>query len=333
MSTNSPSFLAGLARQPLLHFLVLGAVIGSLYLWLGERDAAATDTTIKISAAEISRLSAGWQARWNRPPTQDELDGMIQAQIREAALYREAVAMGLDKSDPVIRRVLVQKLEGMARDLVELSLSPTDQDLETYFAENSERYRPAPLITFTHVFVDPDKREDRTLDDAAEMLAQLQALDNPAEDAGKFGDAFMLQSYYPEKEEGRIGSLFGREFVRQVFELEEGVWHGPVLSGYGTHLVYVLGLQEYPVPPLAEVKEQVMQDWVGEKREEITGNYFAALLARYVVIIEQKPEADDMGPAGGEQRMDAGDKGSDIEEQGMNAGEKGQGEATSPATP
>jgi parvulin-like peptidyl-prolyl isomerase len=323
MSKDSPSFLAGLARQPLLHFLVLGVAISSLYLWLGERDAAATDTTIKISAAEISRLSAGWQARWNRPPTQGELDGMIQAQIREAALYREAVAMGLDKNDPVIRRVLVQKLEGMARDLVELSLSPTDQDLSTYFAENSERYRPRSLITFTHVFIDPDKREDRTLDDAAEMLAQLQALDNPADDAGTFGDAFMLQSYYPEKDEGRIGSLFGREFARQIFELEEGIWHGPVLSGYGTHLVYVLGLQEYPVPPLAEVKDRVMQDWVEENREEITGKYFAALLARYEVIIEQVP--------------DAGDQGLNARDQGVDAGEPAQGasqgEATTPATP
>ena len=177
---------------------------------------------------------------------------------------------------------------------------------------NSERYRPAPLITFTHVFVDPDKREEQTLDDAAEMLAQLQALDNPAENAGEFGDAFMLQSYYPEKEEGRIGSLFGREFARQVFELEEGIWHGPVLSGYGTHLVYVLRLHEYPVPPLAEVKEQVMQDWVMENREEITEKYFAALLARYEVIIEQEPDAGQTG---------------------QDAGEQGQGQATSPATP
>jgi peptidyl-prolyl cis-trans isomerase C len=288
MSQNSPSLLRRLAGHPLLHFLVLGVAISSLYVWLGERDVAVIDKTIRISAADFSRLGAAWQARWNRPPTQEEMDGLVQAQIREAALYREAVAMGLDKGDPVIRRVLVQKLEGMARDLVELSLSPTDQDLETHLAENQERYRPAAVVTFTQVFIDPDKRGDQTLDDAAEILAQLQALDHPAEDAEKFGDAFMLQSYYPEKDEGRIGSLFGREFARQVFELEEGVWHGPVLSGYGTHLVYVLHRQAYPVPPLAEVKEQVMQDWVDENREAITQKYFAELLARYEVIIENQ---------------------------------------------
>ena len=177
----------------------------------------------------------------------------------------------------------------MARDLVELSLSPTDQDLETYFAKHAERYRPPPLITFTHVFVDPDRRGDRTLEDAAEMLAELQSLDHPTEDAQRFGDSFMLQRYYPEKEEVRIASLFGREFARAVFELPEGRWHGPVLSGYGTHLVYVDKRVEFPGPAIGEVKDQVTQDWVDEKREEITDKYFAEILARYEVIVEGEP--------------------------------------------
>jgi len=274
----------------LLHFLLIGAVIGLLYGWVGERDADPAETPIRITAAEINRLEAAWQARWNRPPTPEELDGLIQAQVRETALYRQAIAMGLDRDDQVIRRVLVQKLEGIARDLVELSLSPTDQDLQTYFAQNAERYQPPPLITFTHVFVDPDKRGERTLDDAAAMLAELQSLDDPTEDARRFGDSFMLQQYYPEKDEGRIGSLFGREFARSVFELSPGRWHGPVLSGYGTHLVHVDALHEFPVPALADVKDRVTQDWVEENRREITDRYFAELLARYEVIIERESE-------------------------------------------
>ena len=194
--------------------------------------------------------------------------------------------MGLDRDDPVIRSVLVQRLEGMARDLVEFSLSPTDADLEAYLAENAERYQPPPLITFTHVFVDPDQRCNRTLDDAAGMLAELQSLDNPMEDAERFGDRFMLQRYYPEKDEGRIGSLFGHAFARSIFELTEGRWHGPVLSGYGTHLVYVDERREFPIPTLLEVKDRVTQDWVDEKREEITAKYFAEILARYDVVVE-----------------------------------------------
>ncbi len=276
-------------RWPLLHFLLIGAVIGILYDRVGERDTDPNDRTIRITAAEINLLTAQWQARWSRPPTPEELDGVVQAQVREIVLYREALIMGLDEGDLIIRRVLGQKLEGIARDLVELSLSPTVQDLETYFAEHEERYRPPPLITFTHVFIDPDLREDRTLEDAAGILAELQSLEHPTEGIGSYGDRFMLQGYYPEKTEQRVQSLFGSGFTRSIFELEEEQWHGPVLSGYGTHLVYVNARVEFPVPALLEVKDRVTQDWVEEKRREITDQYFANILARYDVIVEREP--------------------------------------------
>ena len=288
MGTNLRQAVTDLARQPLVHFLVIGAAIAVLYAWLGDRDAVRPDRTIRITAANISRLQAEWRARWNRAPTPEELDGLIRAQTREAALYREALAMGLNEDDPVIRRLLVRKLEGIARDLVELSLSPTEQDLATYFAEHADRYRPPPLITFTHVFVDPDRRGEQTLRDADGILAELQSRGRPTEGIEDVGDPFMLQRYYPQKTEQRIASLFGREFARSVFELPAGRWHGPVLSGYGTHLVYVDGLMAFPAPTLAEVEDRVRQDWVDGRREEITGQYFAQLLARYDVIVERE---------------------------------------------
>jgi len=288
MGTNLRKAFTNLARQPLLHFLVIGAAIGVLYAWLADPDAARPDRAIRISSANISRLEAEWRARWNRAPTPEELDGLIRAQIREAALYREALAMGLNENDPVIRRVLVRKLEGIARDLVEVSLSPTEQDLATYFEEHADRYRPASLITFTHVFLDPDRRGEQTLQDADEILAELQSQGQPPRGIEEFGDPFMLQRYYPQKTEQRIASLFGREFARSVFELPVGRWHGPVLSGYGTHLVYVDGLTEFPDPTLAKVEDRVRQDWVDGRREEITEQYFAQLLARYDVIVERE---------------------------------------------
>ena len=196
--------------------------------------------------------------------------------------------MGLDRDDPMIRRMLVQKLEGIARDLVELSLAPTEQDLASYFEEHADRYREPPRITFTQVFVDPDRRKERTLSDVAEILAELQTLDPPTAGIEEFGDSIMLQRYYPEKDEQRVASLFGREFARSVFELEPGRWHGPVLSGYGPHLVYVDGVFQDPAPTLAQVEERLRQDWVNDNREKITGQYFDQLLARYEVIVDRE---------------------------------------------
>jgi parvulin-like peptidyl-prolyl isomerase len=288
MGANLRKAVTDLARQPLVHFLVIAAAIAVLYGWLRDGDGGRPDRTIRITSEKIDRLEAEWRARWKRAPTAEELDGLIRAQVREAALYREALAMGLNEDDPVIRRVLVRKLEGIARDIVEISLSPTEQDLAAYFEERAARYRQPPLVTFTHVFIDPDRRGERTLRDADEILAELQSKGPPAEDIGDFGDPFMLQRYYPEKTEQRVASLFGREFARSVFELQPGRWHGPVLSGYGTHLVYVDGRREFPAPTLAEVEERVRQDWIDEKRKEITEQYFAQLLARYEVIVERE---------------------------------------------
>ena len=275
-----------LLRQPIVHFLLIGGALGGLVGWLGSRDAGEPDRTIRITAGEIDRMEAEWTARWNRAPTPEELDGLLRSRVREDALYREAVAMGLNRDDPIIRRILVQKLERIARDLVELSLSPTEQDLAAYFAENADRYRPRPLITFTHVFVNPDRRDEQTLPDAERMLVELQSLGPPTAAVEEFGDPFMLQRYYPEKDEQRIRSLFGHGFAQSVFELAPGHWHGPVLSGYGTHLVYVEAIAEFPTPPLDEVRERVTQDWVDENRRRITDQYFADLMAQYDVVIE-----------------------------------------------
>jgi len=289
------SFVLNLARQPLLQFLVLGVLLGLALQWMTGDQAPEDDKTIRISATDVARLDAGWRSRFNRAPTPEELDGLVKSQIREIALHREAVAMGLDQDEPVIRRVLVQKLERIVKDLIELGLAPTEQDLQQYYGEHSERYVPPPLITLTHVFVDPDRRGDRTLEDADEILAELQSRGRPTGGIDDLGDRFMLQSYYPENDEQRISSLFGGGFARSVFELPTGRWHGPVLSGYGTHLVYVDTLTEFPIPPLDEVRDRVTQDWVDDNRRKITDEYFAGLLGGYEVVIEG--QADDEASA------------------------------------
>ena len=278
--------IVDLARQPVVQFLVIGVLLALVLHWMTGGNEQQDQKSVRITATDVARLDAGWRARWNRAPTQEELSGLVEAQVREVVLHREALAMGLDQNDPVVRRVLVQKLEQIAKNLIELSLAPTDQDLEQYYAVNSERYRPPHLITFTHVFIDPDRRGDRTLQDAAEILADLQSREKPTEGIETSGDPFMLQRYYPEKNRQRIASLFGHGFADAVFELAPGRWHGPVLSGYGTHLVYVDAITEYPIPPLDEVRDQVTQDWVDENRREITDQYFADLMAKYDVVIE-----------------------------------------------
>lgn len=280
-----------MAKEPLFHFLILGVLIYGGYAWLHADDAPDNEQTIVVGAGELAWMQTSFEKRWKRGPTPIELDGLVREYVRETVLYREALAMGLDQDDTIVRRRLAQKLEFLVQDLVEVS-PPSEEELEAYFGEQLADYREPERITFTHVFADPDRRGEETLDDAAEILEALEKLDDPTKGAKELGDPFMLQSYYPERTEAEISKLFGGEFAKSVAELSEGVWHGPVLSGYGVHLVYVHGKAIFPQPALAEVHDRVAEDWATAKREELNAEYYARLLEKYDVVIEEAPDGE-----------------------------------------
>ena len=279
-----------LLREPLLHFIVIGAAIYLLYGVFAEPAPEETDRTIVVSAGEIEWMQTSWQKRWNRPPTDKEMDGLIQQYIRETVLYREALTMGLNQNDQVIRRRLAQKLEFLAKDLVVLT-PPTDEQLQAYFDEHRDRYQEPARYTFTQVFVDPDKRGDVTLADAEKIKATLIAQGDAIEDPGALGDGFMLQNHYPEKNPIEIRKNFGSGFTESLVELSPGQWHGPVLSGYGVHLVYLSNVSAPAAPVFVELRERVTQDWKAERGEELNQKFYANLREQYTVVIEA-PEQD-----------------------------------------
>jgi peptidyl-prolyl cis-trans isomerase C len=289
-----------LLREPLLHFLFIGAAIYLLYGAFAETAPEETDKTIVVSAGEAEWMRTSWQKRWNRPPTPDEFDGLIQQYIRETVLYREALTMGLNQHDQVIRRRLAQKLEFLAKDLVALT-PPTEADLQAYFEQHRERYEEPVLYTFTQVFIDPDQRGDATLEDAEKIKAELIARGDDTEDAGALGDRFMLQNYFPQKALSEISKQFGSGFTESLIELRPGQWHGPVLSGYGVHLVYVQGIIEPPAPEFAQVRDRVAVDWKGDKSEELNEQFYENLREQYTVVIEGPANSgDDRVPLAGE---------------------------------
>lgn len=280
-----------LLREPLVHFLFIGAAIYLLYGAFAESVPEATDKTVVVSAAEVEWMRTSWQKRWNRAPTREELDGLIQQYIRETVLYREALTMGLNKHDQVIRRRLAQKLEFLAKDLVALT-PPTDEELVAYFDANQDRYQEPPVYTFTQVFIDPDKRGASTLADAEAIKATLIARGDAIEDAGALGDGFLLQSYYPEKDRVEIQKLFGSGFADSLVELSAGQWHGPVLSGYGTHVVYVSSVRRPPAPVFSEVRERVVRDWETDRGQELNEEFYTNLRQSYTIVVEE-PAVDE----------------------------------------
>ena len=289
-------WLSRTGREPLVHFLLAGMVIYALSGLLGGDTDPNSDNTIRVTEAQIGWLEETWRRRWGRSPTPVEHAGLIGSYIRETVLYREALAMGLDEDDTIIRRRLAQKLEFLAQDLVALT-PPGDADLRAYLAEHRQRYRDPVRFTFTQIFVDPDKRGDATLDDARAIKASLMAEVDDIDNAAALGDGFMLQSYYPENSRADIQKLFGGGFAESLADLAPGRWHGPVLSGYGVHLVYVHGRTEPPEPVFSEVRERVKRDWQEQQRDRLNEAYYESLLGRYWVIIEDRTGSEG-APAG-----------------------------------
>ena len=281
--------MSKLFKEPLVQFLLIGACIYAAYAMFGAPSQEESEQTVYISEARIDSLSIAWEKRWNRPPTEDELVGLVRAYLREDILHREAVAMGLDVDDHIIRRRLAQKLEFLTNDLVQLK-EPAEGELEAFFAENIEQFQSPDLISFVQVFFNPDKRGDATLDDAAATLQQLRAAGEPDPATLEAGDRLLLNSLYANATEFDIRRSMGSGFAETVMALEPDKWHGPVLSGFGTHLVYVFEFTQAPPPELADVRDAVMTEWQRIETEQFNVDFLESLKARYEIVIEAPAE-------------------------------------------
>lgn len=280
--------LARLLKEPLIQFLILGAAIYGAYAVFGTPEEDYRDTTILVDSNRIDSMIGEWERRWNRLPTRQEMDGLIQQYVKEDVLYRQAVAMGLNEDDPVTRRRMAQKLEFLTSDLSGLQ-EPAEGELEQFFNANMDPYREPDTISFSHLFFDPDAREDATLIDAKATLAALKEKGEPGQEITELGDRFMLQNYFASATELDIRRQLGSGFSEVVMELEPGQWHGPVLSGYGVHLVYVYDYFAAPAPVFEDVQARVLEDWHTQKREEFNEEFLENLKSRYEIVIEELP--------------------------------------------
>jgi peptidyl-prolyl cis-trans isomerase C len=273
-------------KSPFLHFLIIG---GGLYwgysVLTAQEVAPEPDNTIRVTNGEVQWLRDSWEKRWRRQPTKEEFQGVLDEYIRETVFYREAIRLGLDKNDTIVRRRLAQKLEFLFRDLSAMK-APREQELQAYFESNQAQYQEPEVMTFTNVFIDPDRRGDKTISDAKTLLAKLKTLKEPTQKTANLGDPFMLQNYYPSRNKQEISKLFGTGFADSLFGLPAGKWHGPVLSGYGTHLVYVHDRTMPPPPEFTKVRGRVLQDWRDAKRRRLYDDQCATLLKRYDVVVE-----------------------------------------------
>ncbi len=274
-------------NEPLLHFLVLGALLFGVYGWLHRGQAGSWDNgaPVRITSREMAFLAETWERQHQRPPTREELHALAAGYLKEELLGREARAMGLDQDDLVIRRRLAQKVEFVVKDTSRLT-APTDDDLHRFYEANLGSFQARAHVSFTQVFFDPEKRRDA----AADAKAAHAALSRGAAVSGNIGDPLPLGGELTDEDRQAVAGQFGDQFADAVFALKPGGWNGPITSSFGLHLVRVTDARPARQLEFSEVEPQVRERWRDEHQRKADEQYFASLLKKYHVVVDEDVE-------------------------------------------
>jgi PPIC-type PPIASE domain len=272
-----------MVREPLIHFLLIGAALFVVFAFLRD-DGAPSRDQIVVSAGKIEHLATLFARTWQRSATREELEGLINDFIREEAAYREGLALGLARDDTIIRRRIRQKLDFIAEDLAS-QVEPTEADLLAYLAAHPDDFRTAPRLSFRQVYVNPEQHRNG-LD--ADVRALVMALNSdPSTDAGELGDRIQLEHGYANISTRDIARLFGAPFAEAIVKLQPGTWQGPIPSGYGVHLVIVDEHHDGRLPQLDAVRDAVRREWENARRKERIEQFYRHLLEKYTIIVER----------------------------------------------
>lgn len=267
-------------REPLVQFLLGGLAIFGLSLASGM-SGDPESRTITITEPQVEQLAASFVQTWQRPPTQQEIDGLIRDYIKEEIYYREAQRMGLDIDDPIIRRRLRSKMEFLAKTEVEQA-RPDDATLQAWLDRNPSRYVTDATYSFDQVFLDALADGD-TQARAKALLVKL----NKGEDWRTLGDAISLPRSVEQAERTSIARDFGHQFVESLADVKPGSWQGPIVSGFGLHLVKVREVKSSGKPRLADVRQTVENDWRAKTAADREARAYQALLDGYTIKIAQ----------------------------------------------
>jgi len=269
--------------EPLVHFLLIGLLLFAVYAVLNPGQERSLNRIV-LTGDDLRQLQIAFTAQWQRSPTPEELAGLINSRVREEILYREALALGLDKEDTIVKRRMAQKMEFLAEDLSDLR-EPTPEELRAWYEKNSRQFALPARATFRHLYFSPDHRGERTRADAFRTLNKLAGKPEDSTAAAALADPFMFQDYYGDRTPEQLAKEFGPNFAQSMFQLKSGSWQGPIESGYGWHLVWVDSITASRMPQFEEVEQDVKSKWIEEQRAESKSKMFEVMRTRYEVVL------------------------------------------------
>ncbi|MBR0791902.1 peptidyl-prolyl cis-trans isomerase [Bradyrhizobium manausense] len=273
-----------LLKEPLVHFLMVGAALFGAYAWM-NRDSdgqnAGQIPSLQVSAGDIEWLAQNWTTQWRRPPRPEEMRGLVTDYSDELLLAREARALGLEDNDVIVRRRLAQKLTFLVQDTARRA-EPSDADLQQFYAAHAEHFRSDARISLRQLYFNPQQRADARSD----AISALQQLRGDGTLSTVLGDRLLLEGDFRDETEQSLSAAFGGGFARAVFALEPGAWSGPIQSGYGLHLVQVSARQDGQLRPFAELRDRVIEEWKREQETRAKELYLVELRKKYRLVVD-----------------------------------------------
>jgi parvulin-like peptidyl-prolyl isomerase len=260
-------------REPISMFLILGVVLFIVYDW-ATTYYDQKNKQITVTESQLEVLKETFTKTWNREPTDQELNAQIENFIKDEIFYKEAVALGLDKSDIAVKRRLRQIMEMMMDDMA--TVYPSEDQLKKYLSENPDKFRRDPTISFRHMYFSTENR-----DLAVEVLGKLK--DSLPVDEGKFDGLALIPNELTEEPYMAVERLFGKSFTEEIFKLKPGGWQGPVESAYGYHLVYLSSMGEGYVPELSEIWDEVEREWSIERKMDVKERQYQRIKENYTI--------------------------------------------------
>lgn len=268
-------------REPLVHFLLIGGGLFFLYSFLNPKEEQLDNNIIQLEDSDIQRLVKAYQQNWNERPDKATLQNLIDEEIKAEVFYREALDMQLDHNDEIIRRRLKQKYEFLVKDLAD-SQQATEAELKDFYEKNPTLYKAPATLSFTQIYFSPDKRKE-PLHAAQKELTSLLKKGSDQKNLKNRGDDFHLQQYFADRDYNDVRQLFGQDFAKGLFQINQTGWAVPIKSGYGIHLVNVTTIQNEAIKPFQEVKAKILTDWKVGQQQQYNKLLYENLLQKYEV--------------------------------------------------
>jgi hypothetical protein len=263
------------AKEPLVHFLIGGLLVFAFFAWRGEEvDPESRSITISVNTAE--QLAARFEQTMQRAPTPAEMDGIIRDHIREEVYYREAIRLGLDADDAVIRRRLRSKMEYLARAEAEAAVLD-DATLQAWLDRNVARYAPETLYSFDQIFLGDQATQEELIVERLRAGDDWQSLSRP----------ISLPPSLDRASRSEIERQFGTKFIEGLAKAKNGQWSEATESGFGYHLVRLRTVETGKQPRLSDVRQRVENDWRAATAADREAKAYQALLDGYDIKIEK----------------------------------------------